>query len=118
MSLAALAIAAARDYPGVTDTLNQDIGTASETETEAERQARLAWEAEMIAEARDDVVAGRLVDAAEVRAWVDSLSHIDPAHRGAHALWRDVDVATGRGLHGGDQGLAGPVTLEAMKVLR
>jgi len=60
------------------DTLKQDIGTASGTETEAERQARLAWEANMIAEARDDVAAGRLVDAAEVRAWVDSLRTANP----------------------------------------
>jgi predicted transcriptional regulator len=60
------------------DTLKQDIGTAPETEIEAERQARLAWEADMIAEARDDVAAGRLVDAAEVRAWVDSLRTANP----------------------------------------
>jgi predicted transcriptional regulator len=60
------------------DTLKQDIGTASGTEIEAERQARLAWEADMIAEARDDVAAGRLVDAAEVRAWVDSLRTANP----------------------------------------
>jgi predicted transcriptional regulator len=70
---AALAIAVARAYPAVMGTLNQNIDTASGTETEAERQARLAREAEMIAEARDDVAAGRLVDAAEVSAWVDSL---------------------------------------------
>ena len=60
------------------DTLKQDIGTASGTETEAERQARLTWEADMIAEARADVAAGRLVDAAEVRAWVDSLRTANP----------------------------------------
>lgn len=42
-------------------------------ETEAERMDRFAWEAEGIAEARADVAAGRLVDAAKVRAWVDSL---------------------------------------------
>jgi predicted transcriptional regulator len=71
-------IAAARSYITVMDTLKQDIGTTSGTETEAERQARLAWEADMIAEARDDVAAGRLVDAAEVRAWVDSLRTTNP----------------------------------------
>jgi predicted transcriptional regulator len=60
------------------DTLKQDIGTASGTKTEAERQARLAREADMIAEARDDVAAGRLVDAAEVRAWADSLRAANP----------------------------------------
>lgn len=47
--------------------------TESVIETEAERQARLAWEAEGIAEARADVAAGRLVDAAEVDAWIDSI---------------------------------------------
>ena len=47
-------------------------------ETEAERQSRLAWEAEGIAEARADVAAGRLVDAAKVRAWVDSLRTDNP----------------------------------------
>ena len=60
------------------DTLKPDIGTASGTETEAERQARLAREADRIAEARADVAAGRLVDAAEVRAWVDSLRTANP----------------------------------------
>jgi predicted transcriptional regulator len=42
-------------------------------ETEAERQARIAWEAKGIAEARADVAAGRLVDEAEVDAWIDSI---------------------------------------------
>jgi len=42
-------------------------------ETEAERQARVAWEAEGIAEALADVAAGRLVDAEEVDAWIDSI---------------------------------------------
>ncbi|MFL5285794.1 MAG: hypothetical protein ACJ8AW_33665 [Rhodopila sp.] len=55
------------------DTLNKDNGTASETETEAERQARLAWEAEGIARARASVAAGRVVDSARVKAWIDSL---------------------------------------------
>lgn len=56
----------------------QDIGTAAGTETEAKRYARRAQEADMIAEARDDGAAGRLVDAAEVRAWVDSLRTANP----------------------------------------
>ncbi len=47
-------------------------------ETEAERQDRFAWEAEGIAEARAEVAAGRLVDAAKVRAWVDSLRTDNP----------------------------------------
>jgi hypothetical protein len=42
-------------------------------ETEAERQRRLAWEAEGIAEAEADVAAGRLVDSAKVKAWIDSI---------------------------------------------
>lgn len=42
-------------------------------ETEAERQDRIAWEAEGIAEADADLAAGRLVDAAAVRAWVESI---------------------------------------------
>src|SRR6476646_2866305 len=70
---ATLTIAATRDYLAVMDTLKQDIGTTSGTETEAERQARLAWEADMIAEARADVAAGRVVDSARVKAWIDSL---------------------------------------------
>jgi predicted transcriptional regulator len=48
------------------------------SETEAERRDRIAWEAEGIAEARADVAAGRLVDAAKVRAWVDSLRTDNP----------------------------------------
>jgi len=42
-------------------------------ETEAEREARLAWEAKAIAEAEADVFAGRLVDSAKVKAWIDSI---------------------------------------------
>ncbi len=57
----------------VMDTLNLDIGQPTSPETEAERQARLDWEAQGIDEARADVAAGRLVDGATVRAWADSL---------------------------------------------
>ncbi len=46
---------------------------ADHVETEAERQARLAWEAEGIAEAEAELDAGLYVDLAEMRAWVDSL---------------------------------------------
>lgn len=42
-------------------------------ETKADRQRRIAWEAEGIAEADADIVAGRLVDSAKVKAWIDSL---------------------------------------------
>ena len=55
------------------DTMNADTGHAPRSETEAERQARIAWEAAGIAEADADVAAGRLVDAAVVRAWIESI---------------------------------------------
>lgn len=42
-------------------------------ETEAERQARLAREARGIAEAEADIAAGRIVDSAQVKAWIDSI---------------------------------------------
>lgn len=43
------------------------------SETEAERQRRLAWEAEGIARARASAAAGRVVDSAKVKAWIDSI---------------------------------------------
>jgi predicted transcriptional regulator len=52
---------------------NLKSGDTPLPETEAARQRRIAWEAEMIAEADADVAAGRLVDSAKVRAWVDSI---------------------------------------------
>ncbi len=52
----------------------QDDGTpATPSETEAERQARLAWEAEGIAAARAELDAGLYVDADEIDAWIDSI---------------------------------------------
>lgn len=42
-------------------------------ETNAERQDRLAWEAEGIAKARASVAAGYYATSAEVKAWIDSL---------------------------------------------
>ena len=54
-------------------TTNLETEHASRPETEAARQRRIAWEAERIAEARADVAAGRLVDEAEVDAWIDSI---------------------------------------------
>jgi predicted transcriptional regulator len=59
------------------DTLNLDTGNPPSPETEAERHHRLAWEAERIAEARDDVAAGRLVGSAKVKAWIDSIGTSD-----------------------------------------
>ncbi len=46
---------------------------AARPETAAEMQRRLAWEAEMIAEADADIAAGRLIDSAEIDAWIDSI---------------------------------------------
>ena len=42
-------------------------------ETAAEKRRRLAREAEMIAEAEADIAAGRLIDEAEIDAWIDSI---------------------------------------------
>jgi predicted transcriptional regulator len=55
------------------DTLNPDTSQPLGPETEAKRKRQLAWEAEGIAEARADVAAGRIVDEAEVDAWIDSI---------------------------------------------
>lgn len=55
------------------DTMNLDADQPANLETGAERRSRLAWEAAMIAEADADVAAGRLVDEADVDAWIDSL---------------------------------------------
>ena len=41
------------------------------TETDADRQARLAREAAMIAEARAEVARGEVVDFEDVEAWID-----------------------------------------------
>ena len=43
------------------------------TETEAERQRRIAWEAEGIAEARAELDAGLYVDADDIAAWIESI---------------------------------------------
>jgi predicted transcriptional regulator len=51
-----------------------DDGTpAPRPETEDERQRRLAWEAEMIAEADAEIEAGLYVDSADIKAWIDSI---------------------------------------------
>ena len=59
------------------DTMNLGAGQPASPETKSERQSRLAWEAERIAEARDDVAAGRLVSSARVKAWIDSIGTSD-----------------------------------------
>ncbi len=65
--------AASRIMSHAMDTMNADTAQTPHADTEAELRDRIAWEAEGIAEARADVAAGRMVDAAKVRAWVDSL---------------------------------------------
>ena len=50
-----------------------DSAQVARSETDAERQRRFAWEAEMIAEADADIAAGRMIDEAEVDAWIDSI---------------------------------------------
>jgi len=50
-----------------------DRADAPRPETEAARQRRLAWEAEGIARARASAAAGRVVDSAKVKAWIDSI---------------------------------------------
>ena len=73
-----LAVRPKNGYRQVMDTVNLDAGQPAGPDTDAGRQARIAWEAEGIAEARADVAAGRLVDAAKVRAWADSLRTANP----------------------------------------
>jgi hypothetical protein len=50
-----------------------DDTSAPGPETEAERKRRLAWEAELIAEADAELDAGQYVDADEIKAWIDSI---------------------------------------------
>ena len=50
-----------------------DRGCAARSETETATQRRLAWEAEMIAEADAEIEAGMFIDEAVVDAWIDSL---------------------------------------------
>jgi predicted transcriptional regulator len=58
--------------------MTQPAPVADHVETEAEQQDRLAWEAEGIAEADAELAAGLYVDAAELRAWIDSLRTDSP----------------------------------------
>lgn len=67
----------ARDHgyiPGMdTAPLPGDNARVGSPETEAERQRRIAWEADRIAEARAELDAGLFVDAAEIDEWIDSI---------------------------------------------
>ena len=53
--------------------MTQPAPVADHVETEAERQARLAWEAEGIAAAEASLAAGLYVDADDIDAWIDSI---------------------------------------------
>ncbi len=55
------------------ETLNLDTSQPPSPETEAERQARISWEAEGIAEAEASLAAGLYVDADDIDAWIDSI---------------------------------------------
>jgi predicted transcriptional regulator len=55
------------------DTPNIETGRAPRPETETERQRRIVWEVERIAEARASVASGRVVSSEAVDAWIDSL---------------------------------------------
>ncbi len=54
-------------------TMTQPAPLTQDQETEAHRQARLAWEAEGLAQARAELDAGLYVDADEIDAWIDSM---------------------------------------------
>lgn len=55
------------------DQLPGDHAPGNPSETAEQRQRRTAWEAAGIAKARASVAAGRVVDEAEVDAWIDSI---------------------------------------------
>jgi len=55
------------------DTPRPAESAESPPESEEEERRRLAWEAEMIAKADADIAAGRMVDSARVKEWIDSL---------------------------------------------
>ena len=50
-----------------------DDAPSQRLDSEEKRRHKLAWEAEMIAEADADVAAGRLIDEAAIDAWLDSV---------------------------------------------
>ncbi len=64
----ALAAQGGKDDFMIIDTLNLDAGQPASPETEAERQARIAWQAAGIAKARASAAAGRVVPSEEVDA--------------------------------------------------
>jgi len=62
------------------DTVNPAPGESAGTqaETDAERERRVAWEAEGIARARASIAAGYYATSVEVNAWIDSLGTGNP----------------------------------------
>jgi hypothetical protein len=52
---------------------SSDSTQSARPETDAEKQRRLAWEAEMIAEADTEIEAGLYVDSADIKTWIDCL---------------------------------------------
>ena len=55
------------------DTINPESGPAPLPDSEADRQRRVAWEADRIAEADAEIAAGLFVDSAAVKTWIDSI---------------------------------------------
>ena len=76
-TLATLALQNYRDL-GYVHVMIQTTTLTEPAETEAERQSRLDWEADRIAEARASIAAGYYVTSAEVKAWIDSLGTDNP----------------------------------------
>jgi predicted transcriptional regulator len=68
------------------DTPHPAEGAESPPESEEEKKRRLAWEAEMIAEAEAEIEAGLYVDGDEMDAWMDSIGtdHELPLPRTRH----------------------------------
>jgi hypothetical protein len=62
------------------DTTPPSAAGAPHLETDAGRQRRIAWEAEMIAQADAELDAGLYVDAGEIDAWIRSIGtdHVLP----------------------------------------
>ena len=64
-----------RDYGGDMDTPARPdpADDTLPTETTAERDRRLAWERERIAEAEAEIAAGRVIDFDDVDAWLSTI---------------------------------------------
>jgi predicted transcriptional regulator len=63
---------------------SEDSVQADRSESAEAQGRRLEWEAAMIAEADASVAAGRLIDASEIDAWIDSIGtghELPPPHR-------------------------------------